>query len=538
MKKTMARQTRDFEQPGRSMARSTQGMAATSHAAATLAAIQTLQKGGTAMDAAVAACAVQCVVEPGSTGIGGDCFALYAPGGSDRILAFDGSGRAPQAASVSALRAAGVDSIGRSSPHAITVPGAVDAWCQLLRDHGALPLAEVLAPAIALAEQGYVVAERAGTDWARQTALLAADENARRHLLIDGQAPAIGSVHRQPALAQTFRAIAAGGRDAFYRGPVAQDIVDYLRSLGGLHTLDDFAACQGNYVEPVSTTFAGHRVHECPPGGQGVIALMMLRLLEDMPAGTDPLDAERLFRELEICRLAYSVRDAVLGDPAGHSASADWLLSDELIGQLRAQLLDGVVNKTIPAFVPPPHSDTVYITVVDKDRNCASFINSVFHPFGSGRVSPATGVLLHNRGQSFNLTEGHPNAIDPGKRPMHTIIPGMVTRDGRVRYSFGVMGGHYQAMGHAWFLSRVLKDGMDMQSAMDLPRVFAKPGGWTVEHEATLPAATVDALRARGYEMVPPDWAIGGAQAIEIDWEAGTLTGASDHRKDGCALGY
>lgn len=527
---------RDFEKPGRSMVRSTQGMAASSHPAATLAAIQTLQKGGTAMDAAVAACAVQCVVEPGSTGVGGDCFALYAPRGSDQIIAFDGSGRAPQAATVPALQAAGVSSIERSSPHAITVPGAVDAWCQLVRDYGNLPLAEVLSPAIEAARNGYVVADRAGTDWARQAALLASDANARRHLLVDGLAPAFGSIHTQPALAATLSAIAQGGRDAFYSGAIAQDMVEYLRSLGGLHTLDDFAQCSGNYVSPISTVFAGHRVHECPPGGQGVIALMILNLLEGQSTQPGVLSADRLMLELEATRMAYSLRDAVLGDNT--QALVERLLSPQMTEILRAQIDLQQVNKSIPNLELPEHTDTVYITVVDKDRNCASFINSVFSPFGSGRVAPASGVLFHNRGQSFNLLDGHPNAIGPGKRPMHTIIPGMVTHEGRVRLCFGVMGGQYQAMGHAHFLSKVLQYGMDIQAAMDLPRVFAKPGTWTVEHEATLPESTVQELQARGYEMVPPDWAIGGAQAIEIDWEKQTLTGASDHRKDGCALGY
>ena len=527
---------RNFEKPGRSLVRSTEGMAATSHPASTLAAIQTLQKGGTAMDAAVAACAVQCVVEPGSTGVGGDCFALYAPRGGDQIIAFDGSGRAPKAATIAALQAAGVTSIARSSPHAITVPGAVDAWCQLVRDHGRLSMADVLAPAIKAAENGYVVADRAGTDWARQQALLAADVNAARHLLVDGAAPAVGSVHVQPALAATMRAIAEGGRDAFYTGAIATDMVEYLRSIGGLHTLEDFESCRGDYVKPISTEFAGHLVHECPPGGQGVIALMILNLLNESSIEHGPLSAERLHWELEATRMAYSVRDAVLGEASG--PLVERLLSPETTALLKAEIHPLHVNKSIPAFALPEHTDTVYITVVDKDRNCASFINSIFSPFGSGRVSPRSGVLFHNRGQSFNLSPGHPNAIAPGKRPMHTIIPGMVTRDGRVRFCFGVMGGHYQAMGHAHFLSKVLQYGMDMQSAIDLPRVFPKPGTWTVEHEATLPESTVQALQDRGYEMVPPDWAIGGAQAIEIDWDSSTLTGASDHRKDGCALGY
>jgi gamma-glutamyltranspeptidase/glutathione hydrolase len=276
---------------------------------------------------------------------------------------------------------------------------------------------------------------------------------------------------------------------------------------------------------------------ECPPNGQGVIALLLLNILEGFAAKGDPLGADRLHLEIEATRLAYAARDAWLADPKHAPVDADWLLSPGLAEQLRARIDPYVAAPHVPAPQPAAHSDTVYICVVDRDRNCASFINSIFHPFGSGQLAPG-GVLLHNRGQSFSLDASHVNAIGPHKRPMHTIIPGMVVQDGRARMPFGVMGGQYQAMGHAHFLSKVLDYGMDLQAAIDLPRVFPRPGTSEVEVESTLPAETRDELVRRGFTAVEPEMPIGGAQAIWIDWESGVLHGASDPRKDGCALGY
>ncbi|SAL02307.1 gamma-glutamyltransferase [Caballeronia fortuita] len=529
---------RNFEAPGRSIVMAKDGMAATSHPASSYAAIRILEAGGNAMDAAVAACAVQCVVEPGSTGIGGDCFALYSKRGTDDIIAFNGSGWAPQAASVDALHALGVTAIARRSPHAVTVPGAVDAWATLVADHGSMPLGRLLAAAVALARDGYAVAPRAASDWAKQRDVLAADDISRTRMLIDGRAPEAGALHAQPELARAFELIAARGRDAFYRGPIARDIVDCLRGHGGLHTLDDFARYRGEYVQPIKASFRGYDVHECPPNGQGVVALLILKILEGFAADGDPLSAERLHREIEATRLAYSIRDASLGDPrAGGKLNVDELLSDANVDALRAKIDAKQSRHAMEASSATEHKDTVYICVVDKDRNCASFINSLFHPFGSGIMSPEFGVMLHNRGQSFSMQAGHPNAIAPHVRPMHTIIPGMMTRDGKVRTVFGVMGGHYQAMGHAHFVSKLLDYGLDMQTALDLPRVFPVPGTDHVEAEGTLPEAVKSALTERGFRLVPPSWAIGGGQAISIDWENGTLSGASDHRKDGCALG-
>ncbi len=530
---------RDFQKPGRSVVMARNGMAATSHPSATLAAVRVLEAGGNAMDAAIAACAVQCVVEPGSTGIGGDCFALYSQGGTDEIFAYNGAGWAPQAIPMDELvDQGGRRHLPRQSPHAVTVPGAVDAWTALRDRFGNLPLSQILEPAIRFAEDGYVVAPRTATDWAMQADLLRATPEAAALMLIEGQAPRAGQVHRQPRLGATLRAIAQQGRSAFYEGPIAEEMVGYLRSKGGAHSLDDFASYRGEFVAPVKAKFRDFEIHECPPPGQGIIALLLLNILQGHKPGDDPLSADRLQLEIDATRMAYQVRDILLADPRFGDVDVDYLLSEELAAALRAGVIpERLGNKA--ESTAAEHKDTVYICVVDKDRNCASFINSIFHPFGSGLMAPQSGVLFHNRGQSFELAKGHANCIGPRKRPLHTIIPGMATRNGRVELVFGVMGGHYQAMGHAHFLSKVIDYGLDIQAANELPRLFPIPGTHSVECEATLPSATREELERRGYAFVQPGQAaIGGAQAIRIDWENGALLGASDHRKDGCALGY
>ncbi len=528
---------RDFEIPNRSLVTAREAMAATSHPSASLAAVSIMAAGGNAMDAAIAASAVQCVVEPGSTGVGGDCFALISREGSDEILAYNGSGRAPQATHVERLAADGISEIARRSPHAVTIPGAVDAWTTLHANHGKLPLAQLLEPAIRFAEQGYAISPRVHRDWSLETGLLAADATARRIFLPGGRAPRIGEVHRQPELGATLRLIASEGRDGFYGGAVAEDIVSYLSALGGVHRLEDFANARGEYVDPVSTAFHGHRVHECPPNGQGIIALMILNILSRFEARGDPQSADRMHVEIEAARLAYAARDALLADPAKVAVPVEHMLSDALADRLAGMIDLSHALTDLPPFQMPAHRDTVYISVVDKERNAVSFINSVFDSFGTGLVAPRSGVVLHNRGQSFSLDPGHPNCIAPGKRPLHTIIPGMLTSDGRTVMPFGVMGGHYQAMGHAHFLSKMLQFGLDPQQALDLPRVMPVSGKTDVEAEKTLDPATAAELERRGFRIVPAPDPIGGGQAILIDWENGTLHGGSDPRKDGCALG-
>jgi gamma-glutamyltranspeptidase/glutathione hydrolase len=530
---------RDFELPGRSLAISRNAMAATSHPAATLAALDILKAGGTAIDAAVAACAVQCVVEAGSTGIGGDCFVLYSRGGSTDILAYNGSGRTPAAATLGWYAKAGIATLERHSPHAVTVPGAVEAWARLVADHGRLPLKEVLAPAIAHARDGYAITPRVAYDLAGQRELLVRDANAAATFLVDGEAPKAGAIQRQPGLAATLEAIGREGKDAFYRGGIAREMVDYLAAAGGLHTLDDFAAAQGEYVTPISTAFRGRTVYECPPNGQGIVALMIMKILERFQPKGGPLAVENLHIELEATRLAYAARDRFVADPATAEVPVEHLLSDKLADELAAMIDPARALDPLPAIpAGAEHRDTVYISVVDKDRNAVSFINSIFSPYGSGLMTKASGVLFHNRGQSFVLREGHPNAIAPRKRPMHTIIPGMVAEGGRVTMPFGVMGGHYQAMGHAHFLAKLFDHGLDLQEAIDLPRLFPLPGTKTVETERRLRETVGPALSARGFDVQPPKTPMGGAQAILIDWDKGKLTGGSDTRKDGCALGY
>jgi gamma-glutamyltranspeptidase/glutathione hydrolase len=533
-----ASQLRNFEAAGRSPVLATEGMAATSHPLSTLTAITVLQQGGNALDAAVAACAVQCVVEPGSTGLGGDCFAFYAPAGGGTPIAFNGSGRAPAAATEAFYAATGLTEIPRQSPHAVTVPGAVDAWSQLLDAHGSRDLGELLQPAIRLADQGYAISPRVHFDWREQVGLLAADPAAHRIFLVDGKAPAIGSRHRQPELAATLREIAKHGRDAFYSGWIAADMVETLSALGGLHTLDDFRQARGEFVTPISTRFRGYDVVECPPNGQGVIALILLNILAAYRGDGDPIGYERLQLEIEAARLAYAVRDAYLADPAAARVSTDWLLSEPFAAALRARLVAGRLCDVTEPLPGPAHSDTVYISVVDKDRNSASFINSTFMTFGSGLVAPRSGIVLHNRGMSFSLNRDHPNVIAPGKRPMHTIIPGLLLKEGRVQMSFGVMGGHYQAMGHAYLLTRILDYGLDLQAAMDLPRLFPLPGTRQVEIEDRFAPEVAAGLQRAGYEVVRAPRPIGGAQAIWIDWDKDVLIAGSDPRKDGCALGY
>ncbi len=532
---------RNLDLAGRSPVHAINGMAATSHPLATLAAIEVLRDGGNAMDAAVTASAVQCVVEPQSTGIGGDCFVLYAPGGGE-VLGFNGSGRAPAAATAARLRALGVETIERQSPHAVTVPGAIDAWAQLLRDHGRRSLGAALEPAIRHARDGYPIGSRVHVDWVRSTEVLAADPTAARIFLPQGQAPAVGSRHRQPELAETLERIARDGRDAFYTGPVAEDIVAYLRSLGGLHSLDDFAQAGGEYVTPISTSYRGHEIYECPPNGQGIVALEILNILSEIMPGIasgpgGPLSAERLHYAVEAGRLAYHDRNNLIGDPTQVDVPVARLLSLDYAAQQRARIDPARAMTDLPPSPLPAHPSTVYICVVDQDRNAVSFINSLFHSFGSGLVSPKTGVALQNRGDSFNTLDGHPNCIAPGKRPMHTIIPGMAVKDGRAVMPFGVMGGHFQSMGHAWFLTNLLDFGLDLQEAIDLPRLFPVPGG-PVQVETGMLAAALEGLRARGHRIELAPKPIGGAQAIWIDWDQGVLTGASEPRKDGCALGY
>jgi len=530
---------RNLQLPGRSTVHSMGGMAATSHPLSTLTAINILQSGGNAIDAAIAACAVQCVVEPGSTGIGGDCFALYMKEGKGDVIALNGSGRAPAAATSEWYVKNAIAEIERQSPHAVTVPGAIDAWSILLKDHGTMSLGDVLQPAIRYARDGFPLSQRVAEDWKSNENILATAPATRSIFLKDGKAPAYGTVHRQLDHANTLELIAEKGRKGFYEGSNAEAIVKYLNSIGGLHSMDDFAETSADYVTPIKTDYHGHQVYECPPNGQGIIALEILNIMGGMDIGSlDPLSTERLHIEIEASRLAYADRDAALADPEMADVPVERWLSEEHAASMRARIDRKKAMPVMPLSNLTPHHDTVYITVVDKDRNAVSFINSIFHGFGSGLMAPGTGVLLQNRGQGFVTDPNHPCCIAPRKRPMHTIIPGMLVKEGRAVMPFGVMGGDYQATGHAHLLHNIFEYGMDLQEALDCPRVFPNPGGGPVDVEDGVPDSVKQELSDMGHELIRPVRAHGGAQAIQIDWENGTLRGASEPRKDGCAIGY
>ncbi|MGE4218493.1 MAG: gamma-glutamyltransferase [Alphaproteobacteria bacterium] len=528
---------RDFSAPTRSAAIAEHGMAATSHPLATLAAIDVLRDGGNAVDAALAAAAMLCVVEPAMTGIGGDCFALYADK-AGMLVALNGSGRAPAKATAEWYAERGFQGIPSESPHAVTVPGAVDAWCQLHDNYATRDMDRLFRPAIEAAERGYRIAPRVALDWADNAARLAGDEHAARAMLPGGRAPAVGDRHAQPALARTLMRIAREGRAGFYEGPVMEDILTRLRGLGGLHEADDFAHQTADWVTPIQARYRGYDVAECPPNGQGVIALLIARILDgyDVAALSE---ADRIHLLAEATKAAYAVRDAHLCDPAAAAVTADEMLADDRVEALRGSIR---MDRAMPRadwdaqadFAA--HRDTVYLCVVDRNRNAISFINSLFHAFGSCIMAPESGVMLHCRGHGFRTQIGHPNVIGPRKRPMHTIIPAMLLQGGRAVMPFGVMGGAYQATGHAHFLMQALDLGLDPQQAAEAPRHFAS--ATALELETGISEAVAADLAARGHAITRVAKPHGGCQAIRIDHARGVLIGGSDPRKDGCALGY
>ena len=526
---------RNFANPGRSPVYATKAMVATSHPLASVAAIEQLKKGGNAVDAAIAATAVMCVVEHAMTGIGGDCFALIARPGTNPV-ALNASGRAPAAATHAWYAKQGITKIETQSPHAVTVPGAIDGWATLLKDYGTKSFAEVLAPAIEYAEKGYVVSPRVGHDWANLTEKLSFHPGARQHLLPGGRPPKVGEIVKFPELGKTLRAIADKGRDAFYTGEIAADIVIELRELGGLHTLEDFAAQKATYVEPISVKYRGAELYEMPPNNQGIVALIMLRILDKLGTlGTDPLSVERYHVMTEASRLAYAMRDAFVADPVMANVPVEHMLSDATINDLASRIDRAKRRHDLGPVPQPTGTDTIYMTVVDGNGMAVSFINSLFSAFGSGIVTRKTGVTLQNRGQGFVLDPKHRNCIAPGKRPMHTLVPAMAFKNGKPWMSFGVMGANFQPMGHTYVLTNVLDYGMDAQEALDHPRAFFEDG--TLGLEKSMPQSVYDGLAAAGHPVSWRNDPWGGGQIVQMD-PSGILIGASDPRKDGTAIGY
>ena len=531
---------RDFHQSGRSPVYSVNGMAATSMPIASLTAIDVLRAGGNAVDAAVAACAVLAVVEPQSTGLGGDCFCLYAPPGG-KVVAVNGSGRSAGAASLDAIRAAGPTPPDDISPHGVTIPGAVSGWQLLLDAHGTKGFDELLVSRPSAAPRKAFRCISAWPGIGRCTR--ASCSRAGNTLFMPGgRPPREGDRFVQTALAKTLRAIAKHGAEAFYKGPVAADMAATLRARGGVQTEEDFAnGLKGaEFVEPISLQWRGLDVWQCPPNGPGLVALMILGELEalgDAPDG--PAGVTRFHRHIEAARMAYRDRGAFLADPRQRETPLGRLLSRDYLAALAGHIDDKRALPSLPApgeIALAASGNTVTLSVVDRDGGACSLINSIYQTFGSGILAEGSGVLLQNRGLCFTFEPGHPNSFAPNTRPAHTIMPGLATRDGQPAICFGVMGEHYQPMGQSWVLSNAVEYGMDIQQALDFPRICPHLG--EVEIERGVSPAMREKLIALGHVLTEVERPLGGGQAIMIDRERGILIGGSDPRKDGAALGY
>ena len=531
-------------QAGRSAARASHAMVASSQPLASQTGLDVLKRGGNAVDAAIAMAAVLNVTEPNMTGIGGDAFVMIYSSKTKKIEALNASGRAPRKLTREVLTSKGMTQMPLSGMETITVPGAFDGWVTVLEKHGTMKLPELLAPAIALAETGFPLMEKTVADWVPEVGKLKKNEAAASTYLVNGEAPKPGTVFVQKNLARTLRTLAKGGRDAFYRGEIAKAIVDYVQKNGGYLTMEDLAEHKSTWVEPISTTYRGHTLYEFPPNNQGLTALLLLNILEPIDLKSMQNDPVRYYHTLiEATKIAFADRNRYIADPAFSKVPVPELLSKEYAARRRA-----LINPD-KAIDPPAYgdikmgSDTTYFTVVDKDRNAVSFINSLFNSFGSGIVAGDTGIMLHNRGSGFVLEADHPNRLEPGKRPFHTLIPAMVFKDGKLLMSYGVMGGDIQAQGHVQVLLNLIDRGLNLQQAIDAPRIRYM-NGRNVMMEDGLTAPVIAELIKRGHERALPPAGImhralmGGGQAIMIDPESGALVGASDIRKDGLAIGY
>jgi gamma-glutamyltranspeptidase/glutathione hydrolase len=528
--------------PGRSIVRSQHAMVASSQPLASEVGLEVLKRGGNAVDAAMAMAAMLNVTEPMMTGIGGDAFMLIYWSKTNELKGLNASGRAPAALSLDYFAKRKITKMPEFGMESITVPGAFDGWVTLLEKYGTMKLGEVLAPAIECAENGFPVMEKTAEDWNAEVGKLKKSPAAAANYLIDGRAPKAGEIFRQPNLARTLRTLAHGGRDAFYKGEIARAIADYCEKNGGFISRADLAAQKSEWVEPISTNYRGYTVYEIRPNSQGLTALLTLNILEGFDLAALSAQPDRYYHTLiEATKLAFADRNRYIADPAFAKVPVVELLSKDYAARRRA-LIDP--NKALDA--PPPGeikggSDTTYFTIVDKDGNAVSFINSLFDSFGSGIVAGDTGIVLQNRGSAFSLDRAHPNHLEPGKRPFHTIIPAMVFKDNKLFMSFGVMGGGIQPQGHVQVLVNLIDLGMGLQQAIDAPR-YRYMSGKDVLLEDEIGPAVIDRLLALGHVRASPPGllrsSMGGGQAIMIDPVNRTLMGASDSRIDGLAIVY
>jgi gamma-glutamyltranspeptidase/glutathione hydrolase len=533
----------------RSVVLARNGIIATSQPLASAAGLRVLQQGGNAIDAAVTAAAVLSVVEPTMNGVGGDLFAIVYDGKTKSVRGLNASGRAPAAATPEEFRRRKLESIPYRGELSVSVPGVVDGWNELLAKHGTITLARALEPAIAYAKDGFAVSEIIAHQWKDVEGVLSRDPAAASTFLTNGHAPAVGEVFRNPRLAATLEQLAGGGRDAFYKGTIAQAIAADMKARGGLLTSADLAAHRSDWIEPIATTYRGYEVLELPPNTQGIAALQMLNILEGYDLKSlGHNSAAYLHLLVEAKRIAFADRDAWLADSASvPRAALERMLSKEYAAE-RRKLIDPhrsartIAPLSLPGGTasreehPEAHGDTIYLTAADRDGNVVSLIQSIYESFGAGIVAGDTGVVLHNRGSLFSLREGHPNLLAPGKRPFHTLVPAMVLKDTRPWLSFGVMGGDMQPQGHVQVLLNLIDFGMNVQEAGEAPRFRHSSGGLALE-SAISPEARFG-LDARGHRLVNSIGAFGGFQGILVDPRSGVMMGGSDPRKDGVAIGY
>ncbi len=533
---------RPIPNAGRSAVVARNGMVAASQPLASQVGLRILQQGGNAVDAAVATAATLALVAPMMTGPGGDMFALVYMAGTGELAGLNASGFSPKAANIDFFRSRGLDRISTQGAFSVTVPGAVDGWAELLDKHGTMTLQQVLAPAIEYAENGFPVSEIFASNWAAHGSRYDADPEFVRAYYTDGKPPKHGDVFVNKPLGWTYRQIARGGRDAFYKGEIARRIVDRLNGLGWPLTMEDLDFQHSDWVEPISTTYKGHRIFELPPNGQGMAALEMLNILEgyDLQSmGHNSAKYVHLFVEAK--RLAFADLAAWLGDPARAELPVSTIISKDYARRQRERITEGKAAAEVSTGITSPVrwlegvGDTVYFTVADKDRNVVSFINSLFNGFGSGVVVPDTGLLLQDRGALFSLDPDHPNRIEGRKRPYHTIIPAMAFKGGKPWLSFGVMGGDLQPQGHVQVLLNMIEFGMNVQEAGEAPRASHGSAGVGLEDGID---PTVKADLERMGHTVRKSGAMGGYQAIQIDWERGVLFGGTDPRKDGTVAAW
>jgi gamma-glutamyltranspeptidase / glutathione hydrolase len=536
----------DFAQQrwhARSVVYSTGGIVATSQTLASAAGAQVLARGGSAADAAIAANIVMTVVEPMSNGIGGDLFAIVRDAGTGQIQGLNASGPAPAGLTIKAVKDAGFDEMPQYSIHSVTVPGCVRGWADLHAKYGKLPWAELFAPAIHYAEQGFPVTELIAAQWGGSATFkkLAADPDSAP-LLPGGKPPALGQVHRNPELGAALRLIAKEGPAAFYNGAIAKAILAKSTKLKGTLSAEDLSSFQAEWVQTISTTYRGWTVHEIPPNSQGLAALSMLNLMELHDLGSlDSLSDEALHIQIEAQKLAYADLARYVADPRVSKVPVAGLLSKEYAKRRGALINLKRANCEPVAGEPlPSEGDTIYLSAVDSEGNLVSLIQSIYQGFGSGIAVPGYGFHLHNRGGLFTLDEKHPNALAPNKRPFHTIIPAFMEK-GERHIAFGIMGGLNQAQAHAQFVSRVVDHHMNLQQALEAPRFTRQKftSGCEVHLENRFPAPTVTGLVERGHIIRPVgpfSLDMGGGQAVEFNSATKVKSGGSSPRKDGAAV--